>query len=161
MQLLSLWPNFREHHCHFIATIGKTSLSRPLAIANAFSIPAFVVFDGDVDKEDNIKENKRDNACILNLCGIKTNPLSKEIIWAENVVMWPTRILDIVKKDIGDIVWEKAESKVRKENGWEELRQKNSLLITGTLEELWKRGEKSAILSKLCENIIAFAKKTN
>lgn len=161
MQLLSLWPSFREHHCHFIATIGKTSLSRPLAIANAFSIPAFVVFDGDVDKEDNVKENKRDNACILNLCGIKINPLSKEIIWAENVVMWPTRILDILKKDIGDTIWEEAKSRVRKENGWEELKQKNSLLITGTLEELWKQEKKSALLSKLCENIIAFAKKTN
>jgi predicted ATP-dependent endonuclease of OLD family len=161
MQLLNLWPNFREHGCHFIATIGKTSLSRPLAIAKAFSIPAFVVFDGDIDKTDNTKENKRDNACIFNLCNVRMNPLSEEIIWAENVVMWPTRIFDIVKKDIGNAIWEEAEMKVRKENRWEELRQKNSLLITATLEELWKQGKKSAILSKLCECIVTFAKNTN
>lgn len=161
MQLSNLWPNFREHGCHFIITLGKTNLSRPLAIANAFSISAFVVFDGDVDKKDKVKKNQRDNACILNLCGIKEGPLSEKIIWAENVVMWPTRIYDVVKEDIGKAMWEEAEAKVRKENGWEELNQKNSLLITATLEELWGRGKRSAVLSKLCELIIAFAKKTN
>lgn len=161
LQLSDLWSIFREHGCHFIATIGKTNLSRPLAIANAFSISTFVVFDGDIDKKDKAKEHKRDNACILNLCNIKADPLAEETIWAKNVVMWPTRIHDVVKKDIGETAWNEVEAKVRKENGWEELKSKNSLLLASILEELWKQGKKSTVLSKACESIIAFAKNTN
>lgn len=99
------------------------------------------------------------NACILNLCNVKKNPLSEEILWEENVVMWPTRIHDVVKEDVGKAIWEAAEAKVKKENEWEELKPKNSMLITAVLEELWTQGKKSAILSKVCESIIAFAKK--
>ena len=163
MHLLGLWTIFREYGCHLVVAMGKINLSRPLAIANSFSIPVFVIFDGDGGTKDakKIKDNKRDNGCILTLCGVEENPLSEEIVWGKNVVMWPTRIFDVVKADIGNAVWEEAEGKVRKENGWEDLSQKNSLLTAAILQELWNENKKSAILSRACQSIIEFSKDPN
>ncbi len=60
---------------------GKTSLSRALAICKELHIPAFVVFNSDVHqkKENDIKNSKRDNSCILRLCGLNDfDPLPTE-----------------------------------------------------------------------------------
>jgi len=159
-KLLDCWSEFRRYGCHFIFTEGKTNMSRPLAIANAFRIPAFVVFDGDRNcKKEAKKQNVKDNSCILRLCGIdKFDLLSEKPIWQKNVVMWPQDISDIVKEDLGAETWAKVEKQVKKDNGWEELRKKNSLLIAAILEKLWKQGQKSTVLEKLCQHILDFAK---
>lgn len=158
-KLLDQWAEFRKHGCHFIVTEGKTNMSRPLAVANAFRIPAFVVFDGDGEgKKEDINRNKRDNSCILNLCGLdKFDPLTKKIIWEQNVVMWPVDISNVVVESFGKGTWEEAERDVRKENGWEDVRKKNFLLVAATLEKLWNDGQKSSVLEKLCQCILNFA----
>lgn len=161
MELLGLFPDFRRYECHFITTGGKTNMSRPLAIAHAFGIKAFSIFDGDVNQTqpENIKTNTRDNSCLLKLSGMKSfDPLSKEVIWGKDIVMWPISIQAEIKNDIKKEKWDTAEAEVRKENEWQEVSGKNSLLIAATLEKLWEKGTKSAILEKLCRQIIAFAK---
>lgn len=137
-KLLGCWSEFRRYGCHFVFTEGKTNMSRPLAIANAFQIPTFVVFDGDRDcKKDDENRNRKDNSCILRLCGIdKFDPLPKKSMWQKNVVMWSRDISDIVKEDIGADIWAKVEKQVKKDNGWEELRKNNSSLIAAILERL-------------------------
>jgi len=162
-KLLDYWVEFRKYGCHFIVTEGKTNMSRPLAIANAFGIPAFAIFDGDSGcKREEINRNKRDNSCILRLCGIdKFDALSKKIIWEKNTVMWPVDIREVVKEGLDKKEWEEVEVEVKKENGWEGLTQKNGLLIAAILEKLWEKGHKSEVLEKLCQQILNFAKSSH
>lgn len=161
LELLNLVSEFRAYECHFITVGGKTNMSRPLAIAKAFSINAFVMFDGDNDasKAEEIKKNTRDNSCLLNLSGLtQFDPLSKDIIWGDSVVMWPTNIQNEIISNYGKDVWAKAIKEVKANNDWHEISKKNSLLIAATVEYLWAKGIKSAYLEKACSQIIAFAK---
>lgn len=159
LKLTKRWSEFRRLGCHFVVSVGKTNLSRPLAIANALAIPAFVIFDADVDVADKEPKHERDNRCLLNLCGMKDfDPLPKEIIWGPNVVVWPTRILGAVRDQIGPRVWDRVAQDVRVEHDFVEgVSQKNSLLIPLVLEELYEQGIYSQVLDQLCKAILSFA----
>ncbi len=158
LELMGMWSSFRMYGCHFVVAGGKTNLSRPLAIANAFNIPTYILFDGDINDKD-INKEKRDNQCILNLCKVKADPLSKTTIWERNLVMWPTNIGDVIEASFGENnEWNKAKNKVITENKWEGVGGKNILVIASTLNELWDTGFKSDMLEKLCKHIIDFAK---
>ena len=77
------------------------------------------------------------------------------------LVMWENNIGDKVRKDIGKDVWLESEIKVREDlmlHGG--VKQKNTILITATLEELWKQEKKSASLIKLCGSILRYAERT-
>lgn len=164
LQLSSKWPQFREFGCHFVVGDGKTSLSRALAICKELHIPAFVVFDSDANqkKENDIKNNTRDNSCILRLCGLNDfDPLPSDNLWHSQGVMWKTKIADVVMEDFGTDVWEKAENNARKKMGFtENVKRKNRLLIAATLEELSFEEKQSAILETLCDKLLGFAKKS-
>ncbi|MEA3280124.1 MAG: hypothetical protein U9Q38_05950 [Thermodesulfobacteriota bacterium] len=74
--------------------------------------------------------------------------------------MWKTKIDDVVREDFSKDIWEKAENNARNKMGFtENVRRKNRLLIAATLEELSSEGKQSAILGKLCEKLLGFAKK--
>ncbi len=161
MNLLGFWNDFRKYGCHFILAGGKTNLSRPLAIASLFGVPVFTVFDADTDKtkKEEIDRNVKDNSCILNLCELnKFDPLSKSVIWERNVTMWPVNFSDSVQESYGKDFWDAAKLKILKENEWEGVSGKNSLVITATIEVLWKDGKRSDILERLCKAIIDFSK---
>ena len=158
MNLLSRWPDFRRLGCHFIVASGKTNLSRPLAIAQGLSIPAFAIFN--VDNSDQKDTNKRDNRCLFELCGIKdTDPLPNDIVWGQHLIAWPKTIRHSVSADIGEGKWNAADAEVRKKFGYEETPQKNQLVIAAILEELWTNGAKSAVLTKACDLVLDFARK--
>jgi predicted ATP-dependent endonuclease of OLD family len=163
LQLSGKWPQFREFGCHFVVGDGKTSLSRALAICKELYIPAFVVFDSDANqkKENDIKNNRRDNSCILRLCDLKDfDPLPSDNLWHSQGVMWKTKIADVVMEGFGKDVWEKAENNARKKMGFtENVKRKNRLLIAATLEELSSEEKQSAILEILCDKLLGFAKK--
>jgi len=163
LQLSDRWSQFREFGCHFVIGDGKTSLSRALAICKELDIPTFVVFDSDAHqkKANDIKNNKRDNSCILRLCGLNDfEPLPSDNLWHSQGVMWKTKIADVVMEDFSKDVWKKAENNARKKMGFSDnVRRKNRLLIAATLEELSSEGKQSAILETLCENLHGFAKK--
>ena len=75
------WDEFRAAGCHFVMGDGKTNLSRLLAISRGLSIPAWLVFDADGNqlKAEDRKNNKRDNLCLLRLCGEEeANPFPNE-----------------------------------------------------------------------------------
>jgi predicted ATP-dependent endonuclease of OLD family len=164
LQLSDQWKQFRGLGCHFIVAGGKCNVSRFVAIAQELGISVFVVFDGDGDEENTteIEKHRRDNACILKLCGLDANDsIPKKTVWADNLVMWENNIGDKVRKDIGKDVWLESEIKVREDlmlHGG--VKQKNTILITATLEELWKQEKKSASLIKLCGSILRYAEKT-
>lgn len=161
LQLTKKWDAFRENGCHFVVCGGKVSLSRPLAIACELDIRCFVVFDSDSDesKAADRKNNRRNNACILRLCGFtEADPLPSDDFWSDKLVMWHTNIFDGVKLDIGGAAWDSAEQTVRAENHYTTgVRRKNSLLISATLEKLNDEGKTSTRLTTLCDRILAFA----
>jgi putative ATP-dependent endonuclease of OLD family len=163
LQLSDRWSQFREFGCHFVIGDGKTSLSRALAICKELDIPAFVVFDSDTHqkKANDIKNNKRDNSCILRLCGLNDfDPLPSDNLWHSQGVMWKTTIADVVMEDFSKDVWEKTENNARNKMGFtDNVRRKNRLLIAATLEELSSEGKQSAILETLCEKLLGFVKK--
>lgn len=163
LELTEKWDAFRETGCHFIVCAGKSSLSRPLAIAQALGIPCFTVFDSDADEtnEDQRQQHSIDNACVLRLCGLRTGefePLPTEDLWFDNVVMWRTNIADVVRADVGEETWGAAEQRARNEKGFNEgVRRKNNMLISATLEQLDSEGTRSSLLSRLCGHLLKFA----
>jgi putative ATP-dependent endonuclease of OLD family len=154
---------FRRLGCHFVVTDGKKNTSRLAAIALELGMRFFVIFDGDGDttRTEVRNEHKKDNACILKLCSASEfDPLPNETIWANGVVMWKTRIGDVVKEDFGADIWLEAENKVRRNLGLHNgVTGKNKILIAGTLEELWSQKRRSATLMRLCSEIIRYSQK--
>lgn len=162
LNLSGKWHQFRKHGCHFVVATGKQSMSRPLAVANALGIPAFVVFDSDAEANREKPENHpRNNACILSLCGHKgAEPMPQDTLWSDNVIMWHSNISDVVGNDFGAEVWNAAESKAKADQGFMEgIKRKTSMLIAATLEELFTQGKQAEALETLCTKILQFAEK--
>ena len=163
LQIIEKWAEFRTLGCYFVIAQGKTNLSRLIAIANELKIPSFVVFDADGAEvgDEKVIRNERDNSCILKLCGMKDfEALPKEILWHDNVAMWPNEILDSVIEDVGREKWDSAKEEARKEEDLlDGVKQKNSLLIAATLYKLNQESCRSAILDTLSDNILTFARR--
>lgn len=162
LQLRGRLEAFRGHGCHFVVTGGKNAMSRPLAIALEMGIPVFVVCDGDTNNENGTSDPQRDNGCILRLCGYTdVDPLPKATVWKTNLIMWHTDISTVVSEGFGPD-WSAAMESVRarlnlpggKKTG---VREKNSLLITATLEDLASRDRFSTTLDRLVDAVLAFA----
>ena len=162
LHLTQKWNRFRDLGCHFVVADGKSPLSRPLAIAKELSIPVFVIFDSDADHiNDDVREkNRKDNSCILRLCGVADfDPLPADNFWHERVVMWKSELTKVVPGDFEDGDWTEAEEETRRQEGFAGIRRKNNLLIAATLERLDSQGKTSGMLTKLSDHIIAFAEK--
>jgi predicted ATP-dependent endonuclease of OLD family len=163
LELSGQWETFRGLGCHFVATGGKCNMGKFVAIAEELRIDVFVVVDADGDEQrpDELEKHKKDNACILNLRRVsERDSLPKEVVWEENLVMWPTKMADRVRADFGADEWAKAENKVRQELRLHDgVRRKNKMLIAATLEELWARGHQSPSLIKLCGGILRYGEK--
>jgi len=162
LHLLQQWDVFRRLGCHFVTAEGKTSLSRLLAIALELQIPAFLVFDADTDRQkpEQIACNRRDNCCLLRLCGMcNADPLPQTTLYGDNLVMWKTNIGKEVRDSYGDSQWNEAERNARELTGLSGARRKNSILIAATLEELWRDNSRSSALQELCNAILSFAQK--
>lgn len=153
------WSDFRRLGCHFITAIGKTNLSRPLAIANQLGIPAYVVFDADQKKKKDIS-HERDNRCLLRLCGVDNpEPFPESVLWHQRGVVWPESFLESVKADVGENNWTAANSAARKKHGLEQnVSAKNSMLVAWTVDELFQKGVKSQLLDRVCSSVLDFAR---
>jgi len=163
-QLNKIWNRFRTLGCHLIPAGNKCEIARYIAIAQELGISFFVVVDGDADltKSDDIKKNVKDNSCLLKLLSYdKYNPTPEKTIWEENFIMWDTEIGSIVRNDVGEENWQKAENEVRNKYGLVEAKQKNQILISAILEKLQEQGLQSANLIKLSANILKYAECLN
>lgn len=154
------WHDFRRLGCHFIVTGGKTSMSRPLAIAKELCIKTFAIIDSDVDKK-NAEEQKKDNHCILRLCDIDdADPMPTENLYFDNCVLWSPRIADVIKAESGDL-WTQAETHVRAAKGFlHGSNNKNKLYIAGIMEELHERGFVSESLAMLTTQLLGAAERS-
>lgn len=180
LKLSNQWEQFRKNGGHFVVVDGKNNMSRFMAIAQELNIPSFVILDSDIqskkerleslaegDSKDKLKGAKADaennhkvNDCILKMHGIEEyNPDSSEVLWGENIVMWPKDMRATVRADFGKETWDTTQKNIIDEYGLTGNKTKNGMLISGTLTRLYKKGEKSASLEKLCSNILSYAER--
>jgi len=162
MHLSGQWRDFRKYGCHFVAVIGKSKLSRPLAIACEFGIPAYAVIDSDIKAEtrDSDADNIRDNNCVLTLSGVAPLPSDHKVTHiGANAAMFAPTLLSCVMAELG-ADWATAETAARAALKMQNVAQKHPTLLAATLERLWAQGKKSAVLQAVSEKIISRAAAT-
>ena len=161
MQKKGLWSEFRKLGCHFIPCIGKTNMSRPLAIAKGLKMKPFVVFDGDCDKATGKADcqQRRDNGCILKLVESDADPIQEENLFSDNFVMWKTRILDEIRSHVGKELWDQKEHEAREKYTLQSgVKRKNPVLVSATTELLIDEGIDLSPLEQAVTNLINFAR---
>jgi len=164
LHLMGLWDEYRRLGCHLIPTDGKSEMLQPLAIAKCLQTPAFVVFDADGDKPDKNgrrERHRKDNVAILTLCGVPApEPFPPGIVWADNVVMWPSEIAKVVAEDIGKDDWDKFRGQADEQYGHVGDLRKNVLHISSSLHMAWEAGKRSKSIRQACEKLMEFARKS-
>ena len=161
MHANGLWSEFRRLGCHFIPCMGKTNMSRPLAIANGIGMKPFVVFDGDCDKASNKEndEHKRDNGCLLKLLGSPAAPIQDANLFATNFVMWKSRILDEMRGQVGEAVWDRKEQEARDKYKLQSgVQRKNPVLVSATTELLIQANADVSLLERAVSSLLEFAR---
>ena len=160
MHAKGLWGEFRRLGCHFIPCNGKTNMSRPLAIANGIGMKPFVVFDGDCDKAT-AKENdqqKRDNGCLLKLLGSTNAPIQDANLFATNFVMWKSRVLDEMRGQVGEAVWNQKEQEARDKYKLQSgVQRKNPVLVSAMTELLIQANADVSLLERAVSSLLEFA----
>ncbi len=159
LELTGRWEQFRSRGGHFVTAAGKTNLSRPLAITQELGMPAYVVLDADGNQTGagERARNQRDNQCILNLLGLQDEPTFPEnAVVRARLTMWPASIHVAVRSDYGEVSWDAAQQAARDKYGLHSIKNKNSLLVVATMEELWTRGERSQLLDEVTNSILTY-----
>lgn len=160
IRLRDHWERFRSLGCHFVECGGKTNLSRPLAIANGFGIPAFAVIDADRSDGEQRERNETDNKCIINLCEEEAPPFPESPFIGERLVIWPDTIREAIRTELSEEDWDNAEQSARETFDLEGVSQKDPLLITATLELLAEAGVHSSLIDSACDALFQFALKS-
>jgi hypothetical protein len=134
----------------------------PLAIAKMLDIPTFVIFDGDGDCDAKQRpQHERDNRALMSLCNVASaNPFPSSIFEADGIVVWPTKIGDIVKDDFGEAAWLGYKESARQKRRIMDVPDlnKNFLFIGYALTAAHEAGARSKALERLCSQIISFAR---
>ncbi len=162
---LDRWNCFRRHGAHIVAVSGKSSLIRPLVIAEALGIPAFAIFDADAtNKEDANKEEKdkghgKKNKELLTLLGGDPKaPFPTETAWGDRFVQWPYNLGATLEYDVGEKIWKQAGNQANDflghPNGGFD---KHPIHIGHRIEILHGIKKMPQSLNTLCQKIIKFS----
>jgi putative ATP-dependent endonuclease of OLD family len=168
MELFGYMDEFRSLGGHIVQCQGKNHLIQAVAICKSLSLPYFLVFDADGDTEHDTPEkstgkrqqHEKENTTLLKLAGIiQPIPFPEDIYSDATHTVWPTKIGDVVRGEIGHDQWQKSESNVRKEHAnYSGDMGKNSLFIAYVVLDIWNAKLYSASMKALCESIIDHAR---
>ena len=164
LDLLGLMDEFRSLGGHIVQCQGKNHLIQAVAFCNALTLPCSVIFDADGDTPADTatkatgrrQQHEKENTTLLKLTGFDPpQPFPDTTVEDSRVTVWPTKIGDIVRNDIGLTNWQLCESIVRTdyENDSGDM-GKNGLFIAYVVLEAWDKGLKSASLISLCERLV-------
>jgi len=162
--LSELWQEFRRLGGHVVPCDGKSRMILPLAIARAFEIPTFVVFDADSDKcdrPDRRTMHTKNNATLLSLCGIAGQaPLPDAAVWSDGLLVWKEDLAADLAAGIGKEEWDRLRDRVKRKYDLDDVSDvyKSTFYIQCFLADMWDAGRKCPALQKLCEAIISFAR---
>jgi putative ATP-dependent endonuclease of OLD family len=169
MDLIGCMDEFRSLGGHIVQCQGKHHLIQGVAISKALDLQCFVIFDADGDcpadtvakTTGNRQKHQQDNTTLLKLMDIDAfNPFPNPTLKDECVTVWPTKIGDIVRAEIGEAAWTDCEQAVRtKYDNYASDMGKNGLFIAYVVLESWNRKLSSASLIELCEAILVHARK--
>ena len=160
MMLSNRWEDFRRHGCHIVPANGKDKLIEPLVIAEAISIPAYVVFDSDGSCGPNQRpRHERDNKALLAIAGgDPATPFPAQSVWGTQFAQWPENLGETVRAEIGKSVWDKAYGAATRGLGNPDGSfAKNITHIGDHLTLLHADNVAIPTLDKLCDEIIRFA----
>jgi putative ATP-dependent endonuclease of the OLD family len=161
MHLSGRWSDFRRYGCHFVTAGGKDSLRRPIAVADGFGGPVFVLFDADANgKPDDMPATHKLNKVLLKLCGVEgVDPCQGGGYFGSNVIAWQNNVGLDAKADVGIEIWNAAEQRVRATHGLTSgVKAKNAMLIAAVLEELHRDHKPVPELDRACDFIVAYAR---
>ncbi|RYY89977.1 MAG: DUF2813 domain-containing protein [Chitinophagaceae bacterium] len=158
LELSGMIEEFRKLGCHLINADKKEHLIEPLAIAKLLGMPAYCVFDADIDaKPDWVENHKKMNRQIIgvqNAVGLNEWPTT--ICHKRNLWLWPTHADEAIKPEIPS--WQHHAQTAALEYGNPGGLGKNALAIARTLELAWNAGERSPSLLQLVTSIVDFAR---
>jgi len=168
MELFRHIDEFRSLGGHIVQCQGKNHLIQAVAICKALGLPCFLIFDADGDTEADTPEKRtgkrqqhqRENSTLMKLMGTP-NPIPfPETIYADLTrTVWPAKIGDVVRNEIGLENWKRFEQAVRTDhNNYSDNMGKNGLFIAYVVLEAWKTGAYSVSMRALCEGILNHAK---
>ena len=159
--------DFRKYGCHIVPVGGKSSIIKPLAMAQLLNIPVFVICDADTDKDQienedrrnsEVGKHKKDNRTILNLLNYKElNEWPNNSIIQNNLYMWKTNLTKIIEDEFGEN-WKKYQDSAYDYYGTPGGLKKNPLAIARALKSAWEHDLKSYSLGNLVRDIVKFAK---
>ncbi len=150
--------DFRKHGCHIVPVGGKNYLILPLLMSKLLSIPNFVIFDGDTNKENpsEVIKHKKDNKNILSIKSLSESEWPNNHIIKDDLTCWKHNITDDLKEEMGED-WQKALNKASASYD-NAAGKKNTLIIAKAHEYAWAENKKSDMLLALVDRIISFAK---
>jgi predicted ATP-dependent endonuclease of OLD family len=163
--LTDRWSEFRRLGGHIVPVGGKGNLLRPLAIAQYLSIPTFCMFDSDGDEKNEQKRivHEKDNAAILQLCGItEPSPFPNDVYCSPYLTQWPIDIEQSIRSSLKPADWDKAFGRARKQLGNPSGDfKKNPVFIAEILRQFHSSKTSIDLLDSTCENIQKFCKAGN
>ena len=156
--LHELYNDFHKIGAHIVDVGGKCQLLNYSLIAMELGIPIYIVFDGDVSRNDGTSSRKQTaeaNKNILNLfsCG-DFDPMPDKPISNIGFTMWHTDIGSVVKEEIGSHIWNYVETEAVKEYGKSQKLKKNIHYIGYCLELAFESGTCSLSLKQVCQDIV-------
>lgn len=153
-----LMKEFFARGCHFVVCGGKNNISRPLAVLIELNSEYFVLFDCDGNcKESDRSQHKRANDCLFSLLGAHDlNAFPSENTFRDTFTVWGTNLTEEIRKEVGVDTWRNARAAAKTVLGIEgKISDKNSLLLSATIEHLLANKEKIEVLDQLCERLLA------
>jgi putative ATP-dependent endonuclease of OLD family len=154
LHCLNKWQDFRRHGGHIVPVYCKSNLLRPAALAEAFQIPYFVVFDADSNCPDKWRAiHARDNSQLLALLGQSTlSPFPAMNAIGCNHAVFATTLADCVLSEIGDGA-DRLRQEATRFEGRHERMPKNAVAISTWLTSAFEAGLKSATLESMCMSL--------
>jgi hypothetical protein len=160
LNLDSQWDKWRSAGCHLVPANKKSEMVQPLAIAQLFKIPVFVMFDADGDetRENPRNMQKADNERLLKLLGLEpAQPFPPAAVLTNSHVIWVDNLGKKVKEDYTPEDWNIWKTETIAELGQIGELDKNSLFIAGMMEKAWAAGKPSPTLRQLSALLLQFA----
>lgn len=150
--------NWSQRGIVIVPVSGKNNLDRPTIIFRGFSIPTYLIFDGDIKhkgKASNEKKTISLNHMYLRLCGVKEEDFPKTQV-NETWAVFNDSIESCIEESLGEIKFTALREKVALELGLEQDRvlkniEGSSLFIRYAYQE----GNKISTLEKIVEKITA------
>lgn len=158
LELKGFWSKFRSLGCHIVPADGKSELLRPLVIAQALAIPAFLVFDCDGDSDEKWRHmHERDNRALFRAMAMPDEEAFPETLFVEDCIAWKNNITSQMRSEIPDDVWQNCQNATDVDFDHGGGLKKNVMHVAAFVEKVWDAGVRPPSLERAAESLLRFA----